>query len=138
MHKYLAILILFALPAMAVEPMSSAVLLEKCSSSYESAHASCRAWIHGFVAGAFASRTAKQDTEKKKESFTERATRTRVSRGRDIYGQNVQARYCIPTESTIEDLVTRLNEYADAVKELPDTANQLMLGMLRKHYPCSS
>lgn len=136
MYKYLVVLMFLALPAMAVEPLSSAVLLEKCSSSYEAPHASCRAWVHGFVAGAFASRTARQDAAGKKETFSERATRTRLGRGRDVYGQNFEARYCIPTEITIEQLVAKLNEHAAAAAELPATANQLMLGMLRKQYPC--
>lgn len=136
MYRYLAILLVLAVPAVAVEPLGSDALLEQCSSSEELAAEACRSWIHGFIGGAFASRTARVSSKKESETYSERATRTRVGRGRNVYGYNYDARYCIPAETTIEQLVERLNEHAAVMKERPLQANQLMLGMLRKNYPC--
>lgn len=137
MYKYLLVALLFVTPAAAVEPLSSEEFLERCASSEKTELAACRGWIHGFVGGAFATRTAKPATAKEKETFEERAARTRIGRGRNLYGQNYTASYCIPKETTIDDLVVKLQDHAANAKKLPEHANQLMLAMLRKQYPCS-
>ncbi len=131
------ILVLLASPTLAVEPLSSGTLLEQCSSSDYVRRQACRSWIHGFMGGAFASRTAKLTDAEKKETFSERAARTRISRGRAMFGQNHDAGYCVPKETTLDELVEKLAAHAGTLKEIPEHANQLMLGLLRKHYPCA-
>lgn len=136
MRKPLVALLFLAVPAIAIEPLPSTTLIEQCSSSEESAHQACRSWIHGFVGGAFASRTAKLTDAERKETFSERAARTRISRGRFLYGQNIDAGYCLPRGTTIGELVNKIPAYGASLKQVPEHANQLMLGFLRKHYPC--
>lgn len=138
MSRYLLILCFVAAPVFAVEPLASSTLLQQCSSDADVNRQACRSWIHGFMGGAFASRTAKRVDDDRKETFSERAARTRISRGRAVYGQNYEANYCVPKETTIAELIDKLNGYAANLKPVPEHANQLMLGLLRKHYPCGN
>lgn len=128
--------------AAAVEPLSSEVLLRQCGiyarDSVANEAVSCRAWVQGFIGGAFATRTAVTTDPDKKESFTERATRTRVGRGRLQFGQNYQAGYCLPATATLDEIIAGLNAYAAALERRPEQANQLMLALLRDRYPCST
>lgn len=136
MRIFVVVLLFAAFPTFAVEPLSSGALIEKCSSSWEADVRLCQTWVHGFISGAFASRTAKIVTDGEPETFSDRAKRTRISRGRTVYGQNVDAGYCLPVETTLDEVVEKLNAHAEALEKMPEHANQLMLGLLRKHYPC--
>lgn len=136
MRIFLVVLLIGAVPAFAVEPLASSALIEKCSSSWEVDVRLCQTWVHGFIGGAFAARTAKIVAADEPETFSERAKRTRISRGRTVYGQNVDAGYCLPAETTLDELVENLNAHVEALEKVPEHANQLMLGLLRKQYPC--
>ena len=60
MRIFLVVLLFAASPAFAIEPLASSVLIEQCSSSWEyRSGRPCQTWVHGFIGGAFASRTAK-------------------------------------------------------------------------------
>ncbi len=136
MYRYFLLLFLITAPAFAVEPLASSDLLQRCSSEDNVSRLACRSWMHGFMGGAFAMRTARPVIPNEKETFSDRAKRTRAAPGRDIYGQNVDARYCVPIGTTIDELADKLIAYAASDKPVPDQANQLMLSFLRKSYPC--
>ncbi len=136
MQKPFFVLLFLAVPALAVEPLPSATLLEQCGSSEAPGLQACRSYVHGFIGGAFASRTSKPVEAGSRGSYSERATRTRLSRGRVIYGQHYAAAYCLPSDVTLDDLIVKLRAHAAGLRQVPEHANQLVLGMLRKNYPC--
>ncbi len=129
-------LLFVGFPTLAVEPLASSELIEQCSSIGDAGRQACKAWVRGFIAGAFASRTARYVDPKKPETFSERAKRTRSSRRRTVYGSNFEAGYCLSRETTLDEIVGKLNAHAEALEKVPEHANQLVLGLLRKHYPC--
>lgn len=53
-----------------------------------------------------------------------------------MYGQNYDAGYCLPRATTIGELIDKIPSHAASLKQVPEHANQLMLGLLKKHYPC--
>ncbi len=130
------ILAFAALPVLAVEPLPSSVLSEQCADTGGDGIKTCRAWVQGFIGGGFATGNARFADPEKSESFTERATRTRVSRGRTVYGPNPDAGYCLLSTTTLDEIIGKLPAHAAGMKSPPEHANQLMLGLLRKHYPC--
>ncbi len=136
MLRYAVVLFFILASAHAVEPLKSDVLLQQCSSEDNVSRLACRSWIQGFMGGAYAIRTGKETKPVKKETFSERAARTRMAPRRDLYGLNYDAKYCVPSGTTIEELADKLIAYAGSLKQVSDHANQLMLGLLRKHYPC--
>lgn len=137
MRRLIVVLLFVGLPAFAVEPLASRALIEQCASDEEASRGTCQAWVHGFIGGAFASRTAKYVDPKRPETFSERAKRTRTSGRGMVYANNVEAGYCLPRETSLAELVEKLNSHAAQMDKVPEQANQLMLGMLRKHYPCT-
>lgn len=136
MRIFLVLLLFVAVPAFAVEPLASSALIEQCSSNASTDRRVCKAWVHGFIGGFFASRTAKYASPDEPETYSERARRTRISRGRTVYGRNLQAGYCLPVETTLDEIVDKLNAHVQELATVPKHANQLMLGVLRKQYPC--
>lgn len=136
MYRFIVILFFIALPAFAVEPLASNLLLQQCSSDDNVSRLACRSWIHGFIGGANATRIAREAATDQNETFSERATRTRSAPPRRNYGQNYDAQYCVPSGTTIDELADKLIAHAAGLKQMPDNANQLMLGVLRKNYPC--
>ena len=136
MRTLIVVLLFAGLPAFAIEPLASSVLIEQCSSTEKASQQACRAWIHGYIGGAFSSRTAKYVDPKRPETFSERAKRTRSSRRNTVYGRNLPANYCLPEDLTLEVLVDGLNTHVNELERTPEFANQLMLGLLRKQYSC--
>lgn len=136
MRILILVLLFAAFPTFAVEPLASSMLIEQCSSTEDASRQACHFWVHGYIGGAFASRTAKYVDPKKPETFSERVKRTRSSRRRTVYGRNLEAGYCLPDDLTLDVLVGKLNTHVEELERLPELANQLMLGLLRKQYPC--
>ncbi|MDH3491033.1 MAG: Rap1a/Tai family immunity protein [Gammaproteobacteria bacterium] len=136
MRIFLVVLLFVAVPAFAVEPLASSTLIEQCSGNTGTDRRVCKAWVHGFIGGSFASRTAKYASPDEPETYSERARRTRISRGRTVYGRNIQAGYCLPAETTLDELVDKLDTHVEELAKIPEHANQLILGLLRKQYPC--
>ena len=136
MRILILVLLFAAFPTFAIEPLASGVLIEECSSTEEARQQACHYWIHGYIGGAFASRTARYVDPKRPETFSERAKRTRSSRRRTVYGRNLEAGYCLPDDLTIKAVIGELNAHVAELEQVPELANQLMLGLLRKQYPC--
>ncbi len=138
MRILIAILLVAGLPAFGVEPLASSELIKQCASNDEATRGACQAWVHGFIGGAFASRTAKYVDPKRPETLSERAKRTRAGGRGMVYANNIEAGYCLPRETTLAEVVDKLGSHAAQLEKIPEQANQLMLGLLRKHYPCTS
>ncbi len=135
--RVLVVSLLFvAVSTFAVEPLASDALIEQCSSTEDASIRACRAWVHGFMGGAFATRAAKYVDSDRPETYSERARRTRISRGREIYGRDSENGYCVPSETTLDEIVDKLVAHTAGLEKVPEQANQLMLGLLRKQYPC--
>ncbi len=141
----LAIWILSVGAAGAVSPLSGSEFRLMCSSfaeqPYGTAGVPCSAFIHGFLGGAHASGLRRDgglaENKKERSAFMERATRTRLGRPIDRYGNYYSAGYCIPKDATLAGVVEAVVSYLNAKPPVEnETANQLVLAALNKKYPC--
>ena len=124
--------------ASAVEPMTSADLSRLCRDQLagpeDTAEGSCTAYIRGFLAGLPEVRIGTGPESQPYSNFVQRALQTRVgNRLREQSSPN----FCIPRDTTSEDVARRiLNTAADSNQQV--AAEQLMLSVLRQHYPCAT
>lgn len=138
--------LLAAPAAWAVEALSTEELVSHCE-KYHDEKASedrtfCVRYIQGFIDGAVATdeRVANNVTREfgEGESFSERATRTRIGARLQRYGPSVYAEYClgdpVPLEEVVERVVADLADEA-AVAKFP-RARDAVYETLRTHYPC--
>lgn len=131
--------------ASAVAPLAGEEFRRMCGSfsqhPYGSVGVPCSAYIHGFLGGAHASGRhldkVDQDQEPKRSRFMDRATRTRLGRPIDRYGNYFRAGYCIPADESLASVVEKVVTFLRGKEPVEnETANQLVLTALNKNYPC--
>lgn len=141
--------IFLAIPAAwAVETLSTAELASHCE-KYHDENASedrifCVRYIQGFIDGAIA--TDKRVMEnlvkqyEKEETFSERATRTRIGSRLERTDATFYAEFCLGDPVQLKDIVELVVTDANnnrLVAANPQ-ARDLVYQTLRKHYPCQS
>jgi hypothetical protein len=145
----IALVILLAGPsAWGVETLSSEELLSHCNNYYEpEAEADrifCVRYIQGFIDGAVATdERVVQNVSRElggEETFSERATRTRIGSRLERFGASAYAEYClgdpVPLKEVVEHVVEDAQDPA-LVARIP-VARDLVYQALRDHYPCPS
>jgi len=132
--------------AQAVEPLSTAELMSHCKHYYNEQATEdrifCVRYIQGFIDGAVATdeRVARNvvNEYEKKETYSQRAARTRIGNRLDRYGASVYADYClgdpVPLKEVVEHLV--VDSQDEAWLETSQLARDLVYRSLREHYPC--
>lgn len=105
----------------------------------------CVRYIQGFIDGAVATDARVmlniEAEYERRETFTERAIRTRAP-GRDERRRAARyAEFClgdpVPLEEVVAKVVTDLNERLDEI-DVELTARDVVYAALRKHYPCEA
>jgi hypothetical protein len=139
----------FLLPfhiAKAVEPLSIAELTAHCShykkDSSDADAVFCIRYIQGFIDGAIAidERVVMNVIAKSndKETFAERAMRTRKARSKSA-NLAFYAEFClgtpIPLKSVVEKIITNFNKRKHSSKE--ELARDAVYFILRNEYPCT-
>ena len=128
----------------AVEPLTAKQLNEICTDNGELRQGDegrlCLFYVKGFLDGAVATdaRVAENVAdEADKETFAERAIRTRVINRLEKYGPSVYAEFCIGEPDPIVDVLNHVVERLAAVKNMESIqAQAVVYGALREHYPC--
>lgn len=133
--------------AWAVEALSTEELKSHCDYYHDEGKEEdrifCVRYVQGFIDGAVATdaRVAQNIIEEyeKEESFSQRATRTRIGSRLNRYGSSVYADYClgdpVPLREVVEKVVESLmNE--NLVENHPE-ARELVYRTLLNHYPCN-
>jgi len=130
----------------AVEPLSTAELAEHCAHYSENPDGEdaifCVRYVQGFIDGAVATDervTLNVAAEyERTESYSERATRTRLGRRSARYGPTYYAEFClgapVPLKEVVEKVVHDLMIREVVDEQLP--ARVAVYGTLRKEYPC--
>jgi hypothetical protein len=130
----------------AVETLSTAELALHCERYYDEGASEdrtfCTRYIQGFIDGAVATDESvlKNITREyeQNESFSERASRTRIGNQLKRYGPSVYAEYCfgdpVPLAEVVEHVVADLADGTMA-KTYP-LARDVVYFSLRTHYPC--
>ena len=105
----------------------------------------CVRYIQGFIDGAVATDARvmlnMQSEYDDKESFSERAKRTRVPNRRELQRAAEYAEFCLGDPVPLREVVTRVvDDLNAALDDLPDeaTARDFVYQSLRTHYPCES
>jgi hypothetical protein len=146
----IALVILLAGPsAWGVETLSSEELLSHCNNNYYEPEAEadrifCVRYIQGFIDGAVATdERVVQNVSRElggEETFSERATRTRIGSRLERFGASAYAEYClgdpVPLKEVVEHVVEDAQDPA-LVARIP-VARDLVYQALRDHYPCPS
>lgn len=128
----------------AIEPLTAKQLHEICIDDGELRQDDegrlCLFYIKGFLDGAVATdaRVAENVAdEADKETFSERAIRTRVINRLEKYGPSVYADFCIGEPDPIVDVLDHVVERLATVKNMEEIqAQAVVYGALREHYPC--
>ncbi len=102
----------------------------------------CIRYIQGFIDGAVATDARVMinlEAERaRKETFSERAIRTRAPSRKVRRRAAVYAEFClgdpVPLREVVDKVVTDLDDRIDVAPEL--TARDVVYASLRKHYPC--
>jgi len=140
--------LLTAPAAWGVEALSSEELLEHCN-LYEDPAAEadrifCLRYIQGFIDGAVATDERVMQNVAREfggdESFSQRATRTRIGNRLERFGASVYAEYCLGDPVPLAEVVAHVVEDARdemLVARIP-LARELVYQALRTHYPCTS
>jgi hypothetical protein len=138
---------LFILPlqqAQAVEPLTAQELVLHCKAFPDQADSIdgqfCIRYIQGFIDGAVATDTRVllnvEADHNHKETYSERATRTRTARSRAA----VYAEFClgdpVPLREVIEKVVNDLSQRKHTEEGV--AASTVVYASLRKNYPCKS
>ncbi len=150
MTKVLGILLglclLIAPRAWAVEPLSTEELLSHCKyyeqEEYEADRIFCVRYIQGFIDGAVATDESVMNNVsgqyEDKESFSARASRTRIGSRLKLFGATVFADFCLGAPVPLKEVVEHV--VGDAQNEEMvasyDLARDLVYRSLRDHYPC--
>lgn len=132
--------------AWAVEALSTEELVSHCDKyndeDAEEDRIFCTRYIQGFIDGAVATdiRVAQNIVKEydKEESFSQRATRTRIGSRLKRYGPSVYADFClgdpVALKEVVEHVVTTLSD-EELVKTNP-LARDLVYQTLLADYPC--
>lgn len=120
--------------ARSLDLTSGVQLTERCRVSIEDWSGPdgrfCEAYLRGFVDG---SPLVAIQEARSSESFTQRAIRTRL--GRPV---STRPKYCIASETTIQDLAVQLLAHARESPPRNDTdASVLIFSMLARYHPCT-
>ncbi len=155
-HARLAIMMVAAATlvpgASAVEPLQTAILAEHCpeyGKRQSAAEDLCIRYIQGFIDGAVATdeRVVRNLDREYKESFTERALRTRGRPPRDSdlvsrFGSTYYADFCLGSPVPLQDVVAKVAEHLnDPTKKsvhANSNARDLVYYVMRTEYPCKS
>ena len=134
--------------AWGVEALSSEELLSHCNHFEEPEAVEdrifCLRYIQGFIDGAVATdERVMQNVARElggEESFSQRATRTRIGNRLERFGASVYAEYCLGDPVPLAEVVAHVVEDAQdqtLVARIP-LARELVYQALRTHYPCTS
>lgn len=139
--------LLLAPSAWAVEALTTAELVSHCDKYHDEAAEEdrifCVRYIQGFIDGAIATdervmRSVAEEYESK-ETFSERAKRTRVGSRLERYGATSYAGYClgdpVPLREVVEFVVEDAQDQARIAAN--PLARDLVYSTLRDHYPCN-
>lgn len=132
--------------SLAIEPLDAEQLQEICADAAtdtDSVEARlCTYYVKGFLDGAVATdgRVAENVASEidEKETFSERAIRTRViNRIRD-FGPSVYAEFCVGQPDPIADVMLHVVEELERHDDLKGRkAQTIVYDALRRHYPCN-
>ena len=130
--------LLITSPASAIDPLRADELKEIC---VDQRSRLCVLYVKGFLDGAVAtdSRVARNVAAEVdgKESFTDRAIRTRVIDRMNSFGPTVYARFCVGQPDPIADVVEHVVEEFEQYDSLDGIqAQAVVYASLRRHYPC--
>ena len=139
--------LLLAPSAWAVEALTTAELVSHCDKYHDEAAEEdrifCVRYIQGFIDGAIATdervmRSVAEEYESK-ETFSERAKRTRVGSRLERYGATSYAGYCLGDPVPLREVVEFVVEDAQdpALIAANPLARDLVYSTLRDHYPCN-
>lgn len=100
----------------------------------------CGAYIRGFIDGAIATDprvtlNVAQELEQK-ESFGQRAYRTRLGQRLERFGPSYFAGFCIPLPVPLQEIADRVREMLAAEPAVDESARELVYRSLRSYYPC--
>jgi hypothetical protein len=137
----------FAPASWAVEALSSEELMAHCDQYHnpeaEEDRIFCVRYIQGFIDGAVATdervmlNVAKEfDAE---DSYSERATRTRIGSRLERMNASIYAEYCLGDPVPLAEVVGHVVDDAqddEQVAKIP-LARELVYQTLRAHYPCA-
>ncbi len=140
--------LLLAQDAYAVESLSTPELAEHCVHYHEDPDGEdaifCVRYVQGFIDGAVATDervmlnvTAELD---RKETYSERAMRTRLNRNIRRFGSTVYADFCLGTPVALKEVVERVVHNLMNRKFLDEQllARDAVYSTLRKEYPCET
>ena len=100
----------------------------------------CMMYVRGFIDGAIATdpRVVTNVTREyeEKETFSERAARTRIGSRLDRYGPSVFAEFCIPQPVPLSEINSRVIDSLRGDHDPNEPARELVYRVLRQHYPC--
>lgn len=100
----------------------------------------CMMYVRGFIDGAIATdpRVVTNVTREYegKETFSERAARTRIGSRLDRYGPSVFAEFCIPQPVPLSEISSQVIESLRGDHDPNEPARELVYRVLRQHYPC--
>ena len=147
-YKLSAVLLLAMTPLAAMEWLSTEQLEDSCDAflagSSESDAALCLAFMQGFIAGTDAAplqNPAVSDARKppKDESFSERATRTRLSTLQLMQLRANQPAYCLDDELSAVDIVETVAGFLESHEEVLHLTNaEAVYAALVHEFPCDS
>jgi hypothetical protein len=131
--------LLLAPPASAIQPLGATELKEVCADQESRL---CVFYVKGFLDGAVAtdSRVARNVAAEVdgKESFSERAIRTRVISRINTYGPTVYAKFCVGQPDPIAEVVQHVVEELERYDSLESVqAQSVVYASLRRHYACA-
>ncbi|MDZ4729971.1 MAG: Rap1a/Tai family immunity protein [Xanthomonadales bacterium] len=141
-------LLSFPFKAFAVEALETAELASHCKNYLAGEDTVdgtfCVRYIQGFIDGAVATdervTLSVSDEYERDETFTERATRTRIGTRVKRYGASVYAGYCLGDPLPLRDVVRKVvADLADAGKvSASPLARDLVYSTLTSAYPCQT
>ena len=139
----MGLMCLVCVRALSVPPLLANQFVRDCARGEveEALPERCASYISGFLDGAVATdaRVAENvaDDLERKETFTERAIRTRVGERMQRHGPSVYAEYCIGEPVPVSEVIELLRrEMPKDPPDYDDLARDAVYALLRKHYPC--
>lgn len=127
-----------AMDVLSAEDLAAACLTEETDAAL--AGTACMMYVRGFIDGAIATdprvvtNVAREYEEK--ETFSERAARTRIGSRLDRYGPSVFAEFCIPQPVPLSEISSHVIESLRGGYEPDEPARELVYRVLREYYPC--
>ena len=147
---FLCVLAPFAVTSVfAVEVLPARELASHCTAFPDDSTSAdgeyCVRYIQGFIDGAVATDARvmlnMQSEMEERESFSERAKRTRVPNRRELRRAAEYAEFCLGDPVPLREVVTKVVDDLNAALDgLPEdaTARDFVYQSLRTHYPCDN